>query len=129
MDFVLGFGSTESQFQTNLEAEIRNRIVERFQFIDSYYFDDSFISEIANWCKSLSEKSKLVADSYEKSPDFPERYSSFYSHTIGDCNYIVVILDIAHINRHHPFSPDGWAMLTVEKTVCVRCVDLPTKKH
>jgi len=49
------------------------------------------------------------ADIYDKMPqeEAPERYTKFY------------ILDnkikFYHINRRHPFSPDGWALMIIEE--------------
>jgi len=50
-----------------------------------------------------------AADTYDKMPraDAPERYTSVH--------YYDGTLHFFHVNRNHPFSPDGWAAWKVDE--------------
>ena len=54
------------------------------------------------------------ADKYDKMPkdEAPERYTRFYIYDES--------IKFHHINRRHPFSPDGWALMVIEEPFGVK---------
>lgn len=52
------------------------------------------------------------ANNHKGNPNPPERYTTFYlnRHEIYP-GYTIITFRMLHINRRHPFSPDGWACL------------------
>jgi hypothetical protein len=95
MSIVLGFGCLEEQERQRIKQAV----------IDG-----------ASCGKSISdvlEKWNTAAKTYDAMPreTAPERYTSAY--------YYEVALHYNHINRRHPFSPDGWACLSVTEPIVV----------
>jgi len=121
MSFILGFGSTEKDFEKKLESKITEHVLAEFEKTDKLYFRDSFVDKINGWIEALSEESRKEAESCKKAIDYPDRYSSFYSNIIANASYIVFIIGFHHINRRHAMSPDGWALMTNEITFNVKC--------
>lgn len=93
MGIVLGFGSTEAQ----KEKLIRKEVLKALLFNDDV--------------QSVAKKWKSQAEIYDKMPreEAPERYTYFYFYDNA--------IHFHHINRRHPFSPDGWALLCVEMPI------------
>lgn len=56
--------------------------------------------------------------------DVPERYSYFWYvvNKIYDGKYIIEF-SFHHINRRHPFSPDGWALLETKWILSIDDLD------
>jgi len=87
---VLGFGSVEQ----HTEREIINA------------FAAGGPEALKTW--------NAVADVYDKLPrgTAPQRYSRVF--------YYDGRLHFHHVNREHPFSPDGWALLQTERSVHIK---------
>lgn len=90
MNIALGFGITEKNVEANVLKRIKN----------------------GEDIESIRKEYKEIAEKYDKMnrEEAPERYSYFYNYGGS--------LKFHHINRQHPFSPDGWGLLQTE-------VDLP----
>ena len=91
MQIILGFGCTEEQ----IRAEVKNMLV------GAILRGDSVNSVLKKWNDQ--------ADIFDKQPRgvAPERYTRIW--------YYDNKLHFHHINRTHPFSPDGWALLQIEE--------------
>jgi len=85
MTIVLGFGSTEEM----VREEVKKALAE------------NGIGVLEKWNSKAEEYDKLPR---EKTP---ERYTKIY--------YYDNTLTFMHINRRHPFSPDGWAMMEIKE--------------
>ena len=121
MNIILGFGSTEKDFEKKLESKIHEHVQAEFEKTDKLYFRDSFIKKIKAWSEKISKESRKEADSYKEATDYPSRYTSFYCTVIADPSHIVFIIDFSHINRRHAMSTDGWALMSNEVTFNVKC--------
>jgi len=103
MEFSLGFGQTETDTALRIIQECSNNMFvsddkeAAVKAIEKQYDDDS---------KQYGAMSKY---------DAPERYTYFFSlfHEIYPGKYFVEFT-MHHINRHYPFSPDGWALLVTK---------------
>lgn len=116
---IIGFGSTEKEYEKKLEEKFISYVKSLYNPSDDNIFTDEFINEIQKWSNLESISSREEADRYKNSSDYPDRYSSYYCYVLGDCNYIVFIIDFSHINRRHAFSPDGWAMLQNKRAFAI----------
>ena len=87
---VLGFGSTETAEEARIIAACGAAISEGRSV-------DSVLNEL-----------NRAANRYDDLPrgEAPQRYTRAY--------HFDDALHFHHINREHPFSPDGWALLQVE---------------
>ena len=91
MNIVLGFGAVE----TRVREEIKKLLIETCKSID----------DVDRVSKKWNDKNKIF-DAMSKE-EAPGRYTNFYVFD-GKIKY-------HHINRHHAFSPDGWAMWEYEE--------------
>ncbi len=98
---ILGFGDTETKTAISIIEECiskRNRNKEIFE------------QEI----KKIKDKYYDLQEQYndKSTDDVPERYSYFWFsvYKIYD-GYFIITFWFHHINRRHPFSADGWALL------------------
>lgn len=91
MSIILGFGSTEDSDR----LQIRNELLTALQAKQTI--------------KVVLKKWNDKADNYDALPmsEAPERYTRFW---VYDSKIV-----FHHINRRHPFSPDGWALLKIEE--------------
>lgn len=85
MNIILGFGSQEEKVRNDVKSALLNE------------------GEVA--LKRWNDD----ADKFDKIPrkEAPERYTRIF--------YYDNKLVFHHINRQHPFSPDGWALMKVEE--------------
>jgi hypothetical protein len=119
MGLVIGFGSTEEQFEAAEEATIREHIVERAKEREASHFSDQFIGEIRKWIGERSDELRALDRSYKTTEIYPDRYGYYSSTVIADASHIVVILRFLHTNRRHGLSPDGWACLQTKRVFYV----------
>jgi len=91
MGFAFGFGSIE-------EGE-RQKVKDALW--DGTLAGKDATAILKEWNDKAAENDAMPRDKA------PERYTSvrYYDNT----------LHFSHINRQHPFSPDGWAMLSIEE--------------
>lgn len=113
---MIGFGSTEKEYASLIKGQILDFISAN---VPSDGFDDQFIESVECYAKEMAEDSRKQADSYKTDINHPERYSSFYSTVLGNNGTLFVRLEFSHINRKHPMSPDGWAMMQDHETFSV----------
>lgn len=111
MSIILGFGKTEQQVEAELESRIFNHIAFEYAEQKLDYFTDEFKAEMCAWIDKQGIMSREQGDEYKASKEPPERYTYFYPRLIGDASYLVAIVKFHHINRRHPYSPDGWALM------------------
>jgi len=90
MQIILGFGCQE-------ERE-RARVIEA---LDGLTDEKDIHMALRPWNEKAKEYDKMPRETA------PERYTSisFYDGK----------LHFSHINRQHPFSPDGWALLQIDE--------------
>lgn len=91
MSIILGFGAVEIRTR----EEIKKLLIETCKNIE----------DLNRISKEWNDKNKFF-DTMPKE-EAPERYTNFYVYD-GKIKY-------HHINRRHPFSPDGWAMWEYEE--------------
>lgn len=115
MNIILGFGVTEKDFEEQEFNFIENFIVEYAKahkdFKDKGFHDEQFLLEL-NKAISLREKHyKKLNDEYKTAKEYPSRYSYYYPYIVHDWSNLCVVFKFHHVNRHHAFSPDGWALM------------------
>lgn len=99
MNIILGFGTGEIEEATR----IINECV------------DAFKAGGEDGLERVQEKYQDLANQYKIGPH-PERYSLFWSvcYELFSGSRWLITFSFHHINRNHPMSPDGWAMLSTE---------------
>ena len=97
MNVILGFGDSETKTARKIIQECLSAIKKAKGELP------------ANVIKPVEKKYHKTSDEYDKMSrsNAPERYSRFWAYESG--GYIKFTFH--HINRRHPFSPDGWALL------------------
>jgi hypothetical protein len=105
VSIILGFGCIEVQVRAEITAAAREAVAN----------GRTVESVLAKWNE--------LARVYDKQPRgvAPERYTS--------ASYFGGKLHFTHINREHPFSPDGWAGLFVEEEFDTREPAAMTATH
>lgn len=121
MNIIFGFGRTEQDFEEqefNFVNEFVIKKAKEFQG-DKYnfYFDDKLIEDLRKVLSKRSKKYKKLDEQYKNAKTYPDRYSYYYPTVVYDMHNICVVFNFNHINRHHAFSPDGWALMS-DKKVC-----------
>ncbi len=93
MAIILGFGNSETKTARTIIQECLAGIKKTGH----------------NAIKPIEKKNHKTCDEYDKMnrSNAPERYSRFWAFESGG----FVKFSFHHINRRHPFSPDGWALL------------------
>jgi len=86
---ALGFGCVEEEEQQRIKRFLIRSLLE----------GKSVYDVSAAWNVERKPYDKMSRD------EAPERYTTFYVYD-NEIHY-------HHINRRHPFSPDGWALLQV----------------
>lgn len=97
MNLILGFGSTEID-------TARKILKECYAAIEKDRKKPA--KDAVGAVKSAHKKQCEEYDKQNRS-DAPERYSYFWAHESGE----YFRFNFHHINRRHPMSPDGWALL------------------
>jgi len=87
---ILGFGSTEEKTRHDIRAALLE--------LNSDGDRNNFIQ---NWNKDIDRYDELPGETA------PERYTRIFYYDNQLCFH--------HINRRHPFSPDGWAALIIRE--------------
>jgi len=111
MNLVIGFGSTEKEFEAAEEAAIREHIEGRFRELGLRYFTDEFAEEIRSWLCERAIAYQVKGDEYKRADEYPDRYSYYWATLLSDASHMVPVLSIHHVNRRHGLSPDGWALM------------------
>lgn len=99
---ILGFGSTEVE----TAIEIIRECVEAAQKAPVRGRDEAI--------KLIQQRYNELADQYKSMSrnEAPERYTTFHFFYSEALIRQIIEFSMIHINRRHPFSPDGWAALT-----------------
>lgn len=101
---ILGFGSQEEK----TAIDIINECAEVLTGKEEY--NKKQLDKIKSKYSEIEEKYKKMSRN-----DVPERYSYFYyNYYEMYTGNIIVKFKFHHINRQHPFSPDGWALLQTQ---------------
>ena len=104
---IFGFGDTESKEAVKIIHECLDAIAAT---------PDNPKSALVAVEKKYDDAGKR----YEKMDNPPQRYTYFFSTFVPiyeGCYYIDFTMH--HINRQHPFTPDGWALLATRWMVSV----------
>lgn len=112
--FVLGFGSTEKDFERQ-ECDFVDKVVGEHIVSKDSYFDEKIVKEIEKEIQKRADRYQKLSEGYRTSEKYPDRYSYYFFKLLHDYTDLVVIFTFMHINRRHAFSPDGWALLRTEK--------------
>jgi hypothetical protein len=117
MNVAIGFGSNEENFE-QLQYDMIDELLKEYRknlVDDFFFFDENVLSDL----KFMLEQNKIKYDElyekYKNESEFPERYSYFTYRILNNYLDLCVIMQFGHINRKHPFSPDGWALLKTKK--------------
>ncbi len=125
MSLILGFGSTETAFEAAEENAFNRAVLEMFRESgEAHFFTPEVIEKVGKWLDKRAREYRAKDVEYKTATDFPERYSYYYPHVLGDASHIVAVVSFSHINRRHPMSPDGWALLSTKRCFCVGWTDL-----
>tara|TARA_Y100000310_G_scaffold291014_2_gene318630 strand:- start:5042 stop:5422 length:381 start_codon:yes stop_codon:yes gene_type:complete len=117
MNFILGFGSTETEFENKEIKAFLDHVRSRYSELEpSFMSEKAFLDDIRGWLDKRADKYHAKAEEFRKAAEYPSRYSHFYPHITSSASAIVAIFKFSHINRRHAMSPDGWAMLQNERT-------------
>lgn len=108
---IIGFGSTEKQVEEAEATEFRIYCSDLYKEMNCIYVTDEFVKKVTEWIQDRAEKSRERADKFKTDPNHPERYSSYYIRVVHGASDVVAIASFMHINRRHPMSPDGWAVM------------------
>lgn len=125
---IIGFGTTEKQYEEATFKIFEEIILDCISEDEKYGFSDKLISLVKQKIKFTDEEGRLKSDEYKNAKEYPGRYSYQYSYVLGDCNYIAVIVNFSHINRRHALSPDGWAMMKNQETFVFYHYEISKKK-
>jgi hypothetical protein len=125
MNMMIGFGSTEQDFEAAEKAAIIEYVEKEYRDQELGYFTDEFCKQVSDWLSKRAKSHRDDAEHNRTAPDYPIRYSRYWSHVVSDASYIVPILRFHHINRKHALSPDGWGMMATEMVFSICSVDLP----
>lgn len=116
MNIILGFGSTEKEFEKQERKFVEDFINEHKKIEDGWcVFPDEMIEVLRKTLKERRNEYHKLRDSYKEAKEYPDRYSSYYETVLGDLHNIVVVFEFSHINRKHTLSPDGWGLLCSEQ--------------
>ena len=124
MNIVLGFGSTEQDFEAEEERAIRDYIERRYNEAGLNYFTDTFVESVRAWLKERAAALRAKEAEYKDAAEYPTRYSYYWPVVVADASYIVVILRIHHINRRHAMSPDGWALMLTKPMFLIESIEI-----
>jgi hypothetical protein len=118
MNIVLGFGSTETEFEEQerkfVEDYLEANKHKEEDTTDWYTFKDECVEGLKKALKERSDEYRRQSDEYKTATDYPERYSYYYFTILHNWSYVAVIFKFGHINRRHALSPDGWAAMWTE---------------
>ena len=118
MNIVLGFGSTETDFEEQERQFVEDYLEEnkiKNTECDWHNFSDECIEGLEKALKERDEEYKRLDKEYKTAEKYPNRYSFYYYTILHDANYVSVIFKFCHTNRQHALSPDGWAAMWTER--------------
>ena len=124
LEMIIGFGATETAFEDAQGEAFKDFVTKRFDELALDYFTTEFVNEVRIWLDAQGEQFRILAETYAKAENHPDRYSSFYPALTDSASDMVAILRFHHINRRHGMSPDGWALLQSERLFNIRSTDL-----
>lgn len=120
MNIILGFGSTEERFEQEEFDFCEKFITEKsnnFTDNSNFIFTDEIVDELKIALGERKRELDVLREKYRESPEYPDRYSTYYFNIVNDIHDLCVVFKFSHINRRHAMSPDGWALLGTKK-VC-----------
>lgn len=118
MNIILGFGSTEQEFEQQEKNFVYDFLKEKSAKVNrwDFIFSDEVVAELKNELEKRYNHYMSLNEKYDTG-EKPERYSYFYYDILWNVCKLVVVFDFSHINTRHPLSPDGMAMMQ-NKGVC-----------
>jgi hypothetical protein len=127
MNIILGFGSTETEFEEQERQFVEDYLEKNKKKVDEQYewytFTYECIDGLNKALKERSEEYKRLDASYKEATEYPDRYSSYYFTVLHDCNYIAVRFNFCHVNRRHALSKDGWGAMWTEPVFLFKAND------
>ena len=112
---TLGFGSTEKEFEKQEFDFIEKFISGESKNDDDYWFKEKSMKLLKAKLNNRKKHYDKLDKKHEKAKEHPNRYSTYYFNILYDIADLCIIFKFNHINRSHPFSPDGWAMIKTTK--------------
>lgn len=121
MGIAIGFGEQEISNEEKIASDIFNKFKQIYGKSDKY-FDSEMVSKFRWWFKKYEADLFNLGEKYRNMSVYeaPQRYCYFWAEIINTTNGIYIDLDIHHINRRHPFSPDGWGMWKRNIIICIK---------
>lgn len=116
MGMIIGFGSTEKEFEDSVEKAIREYALGVFKG-DEQFVSDATAKYVHQWVEHRAKQLRMEADEFKIASEYPDRYSYYFSYVLHDASRIVLVLKFTHINRRHAMSPDGWGAMWTERLV------------
>lgn len=106
---MIGFGSTETAYEQREMTCFREFL---HQCIDADgYVSEEIEEEVKAWVEARSKRERDKVASYNKSDQYPDRYSSYYVDVAFNANSVFASFKFTHIHRKSPLSTDGWAAI------------------
>ena len=130
MSTIVGFGVAEDRAENEEFDRIKEFAEAEYIRLGCEYVTDELAKSVERFVRERDAELKAIADGYTTAETYLTRYSYFWPTVLHDASHIVCILRFSHINRRHPFSPDGWAMISTGPCrVVLRSIDVDMKKR
>lgn len=123
MNFIIGFGSIEKQFEQSEEEAFVAFAADEYRKESEGYVTDDLAAKVRDWFAKRALESQERADAYKDAPNYPDRYSRYWVTVMDDASNLVAIVRFHHINRKHALSPDGWAVMQTKRIFHVSTTD------
>lgn len=124
MNIVVGFGTTETEFEAAEEDAFDSFVTKLYRERSPNYFTDELVKEVEAWAKSRTDELRAASKRNDMAADFQNRYSYYFANVISGASDIVLIAKFMHINRRHALSPDGWALMKNKRLFHISSVDI-----
>jgi len=113
MSIILGFGSTEEDFEKQEMKFVDEFLKGNFKGKGSgdISFDDKIVNELEKQLKKREKYFHEKDEEYKTAKEYPDRYSTYYFDIVWNVCTLCVAFQFSHTNRRHALSPDGWALL------------------
>jgi len=113
---IIGFGKKEEDFEEQELDFVEQFLRDKFNACKyKFNFSDELVIELKSKLTERQEHYDKLSKQYETATDFPERYTTYSFDILTDRADLCVIFKFSHINRRHPMSPDGWALMETKR--------------
>lgn len=111
MNIVLGFGSTEEEFEKQEMDFVHSFLQKEAELTNDFVFSDDLLVRLEHALKERAEEYRRLDGEYKNAEVYPNRYSTYYVYLTANATLLCVQFIFGHTNRKHPMSPDGWAYM------------------